>query len=243
VRTLVVCAVAEEARAVMRHLGDAEPTTIGPYRLVARTLTDDLVGPGTRTDVLTLVCGVGDAAAAAATATALALDPSIGLVVNAGIAGGFSTRIPVGGVVIADRIVAADLGAEEPGSPGARVPLTVLGYDGGTVVPDPGLVQRAAALTQGAIGTILTVATVTASAERIDDFIRTHPEAVAEAMEGHGVAVAAEVHGLPVLEMRTISNPVGVRDPKDWDIEGALDALADATHALLGDGRASTLVG
>jgi futalosine hydrolase len=140
-------------------------------------------------------------------------------------------------------VVAADLGAEEPGSPGARIPLSVLGYEGGSLDADPDLVRRAAALTSGVVGTILTVSTVTASPERIDDFVRTHPEALAEAMEGHGVAVAAQAHGLPFLEMRTISNPVGVRDPKDWDITGALDALADATHALLGDGRAATLVG
>jgi futalosine hydrolase len=243
VRVLVVCAVAEEARAVMRHLGPAEPTTCGPYRLAARTVSgQDEVGPPSRTNVLTLVSGIGEAAAAAATATACALDPSIGLVVSAGIAGGFSTRVPVGGTVIADRIVAADLGAEEPGSPGARIPLTALGYEGGVLEADAEVVRRAAAFTSAEVGTVLTVSTVTASIERIDDFIRTHPEALAEAMEGHGVAVAAVAHALPFMELRTISNPVGVRDPGDWDIAGALDALADAMHALLGDGRSGALI-
>jgi futalosine hydrolase len=242
-RVLVVCAVADEARAVMRHLGEATATTVGPYRMAARTLTadDDVLGPAPRSDVVTLVSGIGEAAAAAATATALALDPSIGAVVNAGIAGGLSTRAPIGGVVVASRIIAADLGAEEPGSPGARIPLTALGYDGGTIEPDPDLVRRAAALTSAEVGTILTVSTVTASAERIADFVRTHPDALAEAMEGHGVAVAAAAHGLPMLELRTVSNPIGVRDPRDWDIDGALDALADAAHGLLGDGRSNGL--
>lgn len=242
-RVLVVCAVAEEARAVMRNLGDAVATTLGPYRMAARTLTadDDVIGPAPTSDVVTVVSGVGEAASAAATATALAIDPSIGLVVSAGIAGGISVRAPIGGVVVADRIVAADLGAEEPGSPGARIPLSALGYDGGVVTTPEGLVRRAAAFTGAVVGTILTVSTVTASEQRIMDFTRAHPEALAEAMEGHGVAVAAAAHGIPMLELRTISNPVGVRDPQDWDIEGALDALADAMHALLGDGRSTTL--
>jgi futalosine hydrolase len=243
-RVLVVCAVPEEARAVMRHLGEAATTTIGPYRMAARTLAtgDDLIAPAPRSDIVTLVSGIGEAAAAAATATALALDPSIGLVVSAGIAGGLSTRAPIGGVVVASRIVAVDLGAEEPGSPGARIPLSALGYDGGAIDPDPELVRRAAALTSAEIGTILTVSTVTASAERIADFVRTHPDALAEAMEGHGVAVAAQAHALPMLELRTVSNPIGVRDPRDWDIEGALDTLADAAHGLLGDGRPRSLL-
>lgn len=235
--------MAEEARAVMRHLGDAEPIAIGPYRLAARTVGGtDHVGPAVESDVVTLVSGIGEAAAAAATATACALDPTIGLVVSAGIAGGFSTRVPVGGVVIADRIVAADLGAEEPGSPGARIPLTALGYEGGVLIADPEVVRRAAAFTSADVGTILTVSTVTASIERIDDFIRAHPEALAEAMEGHGVAVAAHAHALPFLEIRTISNPVGVRDPTDWDIEGSLGALSDAMHQLLGDRRGAALI-
>lgn len=227
----------------MRHLGEAEPIAVGPYRLAARTIAgEDHVGPVSGTDVVTLVSGIGEAAAAAATATACALDPTIGLVVSAGIAGGFSTRVPVGGVVIADRIVAADLGAEEPGSPGARIPLTALGYEGGSLDPDLEIVRRAAAFTSAEVGTILTVSTVTASVERIDDFVRMHPEALAEAMEGYGVAVAAHAHGLPFLELRTISNPVGVRDPGDWDIDGALAALSDAMHELLGDRRGAALI-
>ena len=52
-------------------------------------------------------------------------------------------------------------------------------------------------------------------------------------MEGHGVAVAAAAHETAFLELRTISNPVGVRDPRNWAIEDALDSLADAMSSLL----------
>lgn len=180
-----------------------------------------------------MAAGVGEAAAAAATATALALDPTIDLVISAGIAGGFAPRIGVGHVVIADHIVAADLGAEEPGSPGTRIPLAAMGYGGGDIACDPALVRRAVALTNARVGMILTVSTITASEERIADFVRTHPDALAEAMEGHGVAVAAQLHGKPFLELRTISNPVGVRDIGAWSMDEALDALSDAMYTLL----------
>ena len=235
-RVLVVCAVADEARACVRRLGPTQPTTVGPYRSAVATEGDPSVS------VIALACGIGEAAAASATATALALDPSIDLVINAGIAGGFAPRIGVGDVVIADRIVAADLGAEEPGSPGARVPLSALGYSGGDITCDATVVRRAAMLTNAAVGTILTVSTVTASAQRIDDFVRHHPEALAEAMEGHGVAVAAQAYGIAFLELRTISNPVGVRDPKSWSIDDALESLADAMYELLMAADAESLL-
>ena len=135
--------------------------------------------------------------------------------------------------MIADQIVAADLGAEESGAPGTLIPLSAMGYDGGDIACDPALVRRAAALTDAQVGLILTVSTITASEDRIDNFVRTHPTALAEAMEGHGVAVAAQVHGKPFLELRTISNPVGVRDIGSWSMDEAFDALSDAVYRLL----------
>ncbi|MDG4862637.1 futalosine hydrolase, partial [Streptomyces sp. T-3] len=60
-----------------------------------------------------------------------------------------------------------------------------------------------------------------------------HPGALAEAMEGFGVAEAAAVHGLPVLEIRAISNPVGPRDRAAWRIGDALAALTEAFGKLV----------
>ena len=52
-------------------------------------------------------------------------------------------------------------------------------------------------------------------------------------MEGYGVAVAAAMKQLPVLEIRTISNAVGPRDREAWRIREALEALEAASRALL----------
>lgn len=46
-------------------------------------------------------------------------------------------------------------------------------------------------------------------------------------MEGFGVAEAAAAHGIPVLELRAVSNPVGPRDRTAWRIGDALAALTE----------------
>ncbi|PPS69089.1 Futalosine hydrolase [Streptomyces sp. MH60] len=51
-------------------------------------------------------------------------------------------------------------------------------------------------------------------------------------MEGFGVAEAAAAHGVPVLELRAVSNPVGPRDRAAWRIGEALAALTDAFGKL-----------
>jgi futalosine hydrolase len=53
-------------------------------------------------------------------------------------------------------------------------------------------------------------------------------------MEGFGVATAAAAFGVPVLELRTISNAVGPRDRAAWRIPAALGALTTAFAALEG---------
>ncbi|WP_372460007.1 futalosine hydrolase [Streptomyces anatolicus] len=180
-------------------------------------------------DVDALSVGVGPAAAAAGTATALARAAATGrpygLVVSAGIGGGFPPDAPVGSLVVADEITVADLGAE---TPDGFAPVTELGFGAVTHRPPRSLVREIADACGAATGTVLTVSTVTGSAERAAELRRRHPRALAEAMEGFGVAEAAALHGLPVLEIRAVSNPVGPRDRAAWRIGDALAALSDA---------------
>jgi futalosine hydrolase len=183
---------------------------------VARAFTHD-----SRVDVI--AAGVGPAAAAAATATALA-GASYGLVVSAGIAGGFQPEAPVGSLVIADEITVADLGAE---TPDGFVPVTELGFGAVTHRPPNALVRDLAAATGARTGAVLTVSTVTGTAARATELRARHPRALAEAMEGFGVAEAAAAHGIPVLELRAVSNPVGPRDRTAWRIGDALAALTE----------------
>ncbi|QNS08759.1 futalosine hydrolase [Streptomyces xanthii] len=171
--------------------------------------------------------GVGPAAAAAGTATALTTAALTGrpytLAVSAGIGGGFTA--PPGALLVADAITVADLGAE---TPEGFLPVTELGFGTVTHRPPDSLVRDLAAAVHATVGTVLTVSTVTGTADRAALLAQCHPGAVAEAMEGFGVAEAAAAHGVPVAELRAVSNAVGPRDRAAWRIGDALAALTEA---------------
>lgn len=210
-RLLVVTAVAAERDAV----------TAGLAHGGAEAAADVLAG------------GVGPAAAAAATATALVRAEAAGtpyvLVVSAGIAGGFAPAAPVGSLAVAEAIVAADLGAE---TSTGFTPVAELGFGTSEHLPPAALSRHLADVLGAAYGPVLTVSTVTGTAERAGALMRRHPAAVAEAMEGFGVAEAASAAGLPVLEVRAVSNAVGPRDRAAWRIGDALAALTAAFGKL-----------
>jgi futalosine hydrolase len=191
-------------------IGGLRATAVGPYAGMSR-------------EGLTLLAGgVGPAAAAAATATALALAPA-DLVLSAGIGGGFAGRSGIGDLAVATEIVAADLGAE---SPEGFLSVDDLGFGQSSVLAvDLGMsgVRR---------GRVLTVSTVTGSDSRARDLLARHG-AVAEAMEGFGVAEAARAAGVPVAELRGISNTVGRRDRDNWDLPAAFAALRGAVPRLV----------
>ncbi|MCT2592734.1 futalosine hydrolase [Streptomyces sp. N2-109] len=246
---MIVTAVAAERDAVTRVApagapGDVVPLPLPGSQVLHRVRYASAPGAASATgagDVLAdvLAAGVGPAAASCGAATALTAAALAGapydLVVSAGIGGGIvrtEAAVPSSGpgpgpgtVVVATAVVAADLGAEAPD--GFR-PVTELGF--GTVrhLPPEALVQAVAMATGALTGEVLTVSTVTGTAERAAELAARHPRAAAEAMEGFGVAEAAAAHGVPVLEIRAVSNAVGPRDRAAWRIPEALRALTSA---------------
>ncbi|MFI9393577.1 futalosine hydrolase [Streptomyces bauhiniae] len=222
-RVLVATAVPAERDAVARAFpGTAEEVRLPGATLLRTDGTFDL-----------LAAGVGPALAAASTATALTAaaltGTPYGLVVSAGIGGGFQPEAPVGSLVVADAITAADLGAE---TPDGFLPVTDLGFGTVTHLPPNSLVRVVVEATGARPGTVLTVSTVTGTATRAAALRERHPGALAEGMEGFGVAEAAAAHGVPVLEIRAVSNPVGPRDRAAWRIGDALTALTGAFGKL-----------
>ena len=207
-RVIVVTAVAVEKDAVLRGL------RFNP-----------------RFDVL--IAGVGSVAAAINTIRALAA-AEYGLVISAGIGGGFIGQAEVGSLVVADEIVAADMGAETAEGFSS---LEELGFGFTSIRPQVNLVEQVAQAFQAVnlpvkTGPVLTVATVTGTAATAGKLSARVPGAAAEAMEGFGVGCAALNYGLPVLEIRAISNPVGPRERSSWRIPEALDILQRASSVL-----------
>jgi len=207
-RILIMAAVSAERDAVLRGLKNDK-----------------------RFDVM--VAGVGSVVAAVNTAKALAAC-EYSLVISAGIGGGFSGRAEVGSLVVANDIVVADLGAETAEGFSS---LEELGFGFTHVQTDSGLVKHfyealLAAKIPVNIGPVLTVSTATGTAECAISLAQRIPGAAAEAMEGFGVGVAALDRGLPVLEIRAISNVVGPRDRSAWRIKEALEGLEAASAVL-----------
>lgn len=179
--------------------------------------------------------GVGPVAAAISTTTLLAASKSdYGLVISAGIGGGFKDHAEVGSLVVASEIIAADLGAQTPDGFSS---LDELGFGTTCIEVDSSLAAQAADALRAAhlechTGPILTVSTVTGTAATAEELAARVPGAAAEAMEGFGVAAAAHRFALPVLEIRAISNPVGPRDRAAWRIGDALKALEQASSVI-----------
>lgn len=170
-------------------------------------------GLGNDQDVDVIVCGVGFAAAAANTAKQLALKPYRG-VINVGIAGGFPEQTAIGSIVIATDIIAPEIGAE---SPDGFLTIDELGF--GTqkeaAIVNEFFVGKLSETHTVHKGVILSVLTATGTEETYRK--RLTLGAMAEAMEGYGVAAAAKSFNLPFSEVRTISNEVGIRDKSKWD--------------------------
>jgi len=188
----------------------------------------DAVRAGAHPDhVVVEAVGVGPAAAAAGTARLLATG-HYRAVISAGIAGGFPGRAPVGALVLGTRSIAADLGAE---TPDGFLSVEELGFGSSVLPADPRLLESLrSALPDAVAGDVLTLATVTGTAGTAERLATRFPQAVAEAMEGYGVAVAAA--GLPFAEVRAISNPIGPRDRAAWRLKEAFGALSTASATL-----------
>ncbi|WP_152394910.1 futalosine hydrolase [Paenibacillus guangzhouensis] len=207
-RVLIMTSVEAERQAVLRGLQDQD-----------------------RFDVC--VAGVGSVIAAINTTKAIHTG-DYDLVVNAGIAGGFIGRAEIGSVVVSEGIIAADLGAE---SGEGFISVDELGFGSSQIAVDAILSDRVTEALRAAelpvqSGLILTLSTVTGTQETADSLASRFPTAVAEAMEGYGVAAAAASYGLPVLELRSISNNIGPRNREAWRIPDALTALTAAFARL-----------
>lgn len=217
-RLLVVTAAAAEREAVL----SGRPAAIGMLAGL------EVHRASTAAGLLDVVCG-GVGPVAAAVATGCALRNGYDAVIAAGIAGGFPGA-EVGGMVVADTVIHADLGAETAEGFSS---MAELGWGPVRFDTDPALAAECGRRTGARTGSILTVSTVTGSQHRADQLRTAHPDALAEAMEGVAVHQAAARSGVRFAEVRAISNRVGPRDRSTWRIPEALSALTAAFAELL----------
>lgn len=164
------------------------------------------------TGVLTLCCGVGPVDAAAATAAGIAAHrPSA--ILHVGIAGARrgSGVTPVS-LVIGSESIYCDLGV-----PGEWAPRTIASASE--------LVAAARRALPGA--TVLPIGT---SAR-----VGGTTGCLVEAMEGFAVLRAAQLAGVPAVEIRAIANEIEEADRGAWRFDEALTAIAKATPRLVAE--------
>lgn len=190
--------------------------------------------PGSR---IIAVTGVGIPMTMARLAPLLAsLRPS--LIVNVGIAGAYpGSGLAVGDLVAGESEVFGDLGMELPG-PGAfqpvggmpwadpeyrePLPLTLAPFRGPT--PDP-LLRTGRGCTVNAC----------AGRRGTGEMRRRLFAADFESMEGAAVALAGHLGGIPVAEVRAISNIAAARDMRPANVELALQNLGDFLRRWMGE--------
>ncbi len=171
-----------------------------------------------------LVTGVGVVESASAVSRALA-QSRYDLVVSAGIAGAFSREAAIGeGVVVSEELF--ELGLET----GAAIALPENRRVVDRAGSDLALVDRVVELGFRSVRGI-TVSRVTATDETA---MRCAGLGVAvESMEGFAVLRAAEIAGVPAIEVRGISNIACERSQARWDFNAGVRGVEKVLNALL----------
>lgn len=180
----------------------------------------------------TALCGVGPVEAAIRTTKELSGEHTYDAVLNLGVAGGMPGKAEIGEVVIGSASVQADLGFEQ--ADGSFESIEGLGFTVSRLDADEVLFQAVdeSLLIEHHKGVIVTQSTVTGTKARLHETIRRVPEAFAEGMEGFSVLSAAREAGVPAVEIRAISNPVGPRKRDEWRLDDALTALTTVAAQL-----------
>ena len=179
-------------------------------------------------DRLWALCGIGPAAAALSSAHLLA-EHHPERVLLAGIGGAFpKSGCQVGDVLQASMETFADLGYREgeryKNLDAMKLPMLPL-VTGGLGCQFPLLALDP----EDKTGPFITVSQITNSAESAAALWGSFNAAV-ENMEGAAVAAACALYQVPFYQVRAISNLVGPRNPGQWQIELALNNLADWLH-------------
>jgi futalosine hydrolase len=185
-----------------------------------------------RPDVRRLIIGVGPVEAACAVSAALA-QADYSLVVNAGIAGTLDDAIAIGeALIVAGEHL--DLALENGG------PIEL--PDGEAIIEDvlsnSALVARLHAdgfpVVRG-----ITVSMITTTDETASRYARLGAQV--ESMEGFAVLRAAQLAGVPAIELRAISNRCGAPERADWNFAAGfagVERIVQALFARLDDGSA-----
>jgi len=230
---LIVAAVREELEWLVGQFCDLQERSLESYRVT--------ISNHRNKKVALLVAGAGTVNTAGALGTVIPAIRPRGVVL-CGCGGAFSGwGLIHGDVVFATEEIAPQLGIE-PGRKGD--PVTPLPFLPNRIQLDEALAQRGREALIGddrfcsvsvRSGPFVTVSTVTGSPSTGEDY-RRHYGAVVENMEGFAAARMCQRYAVPLLEVRAISNMVGVRDRSTWNLDLAFKRAQEAVLTLFQKG-------
>ncbi|MDY0274980.1 MAG: futalosine hydrolase [Desulfomicrobium sp.] len=192
-------------------------------------------------DLLACVVGIGPIAAALHIGILLEQYPHTTGIINLGICGTYDSKnIPMLSTCIADAEIFPEYGircsSDEQEMPFAHQMLPDLSL---TPPHRLNLTPYSAAKNMGLnlpqswpVGHSITVSGVSGDRKRAD-ILNFQYMAATENMEGFALALAAHKYNIPFLEVRTVSNIVGIQDKSQWKIRQALTALSKILPTLI----------
>lgn len=244
----LISATKKESRAILKTL----------RRIKGKSLALPPVYQGKigKTNIIHIISGIGKANAAHA-ATLLIEKFSPSAVISFGIGGAYpSANLRAGDIAIADKELYGDEGlllkdsfhkTDVMGIPLLKksrkkyfneFPLdkSLVKKAMKVIPPHPPLAKGGEVDLKIKSGTFVTVSTVTGTDKRARELEKRF-NAICENMEGAAVAHVCAMYGIPMLEIRGISNIVEDRDRSKWDIKRAAENCQRAVLAFLREGR------
>ncbi|MCH2200552.1 MAG: futalosine hydrolase [Fuerstiella sp.] len=203
---------------------------------VLRPFLNTFSGPGDHV----ALCGFGLVAAAARTVQLIG-ETLPDRVILVGLAGAFSDQLQTGSATTFGEVVCFGIGA---GSGDAHQTADDMGWNHIDIRPTDGelgaitisdtIALRGSVATDNTIRPCQLLSVTASSGNRNEAAMRSRrfPQAVAEDMEGFGVALACQLAQVPLEIVRGISNQVGDRNVSNWQIESALQAAAQIVLQL-----------
>jgi futalosine hydrolase len=179
------------------------------------------------------LCGFGPIAAAARTAQLIAThQPHHVLLV--GIAGAYGERLEIGTAHMFESVACYGIGA---GSGDEFQSASLLGWPQRSTASPLDSIRDVISLENigggKPAGQLLTTCAAASNLKDVNRRLQAFPAAVAEDMEGFGVALACRLTDVPLTVIRGISNQAGNRDQQDWQIQPALQAAASLARSIL----------
>jgi adenosylhomocysteine nucleosidase len=211
----IIGALEEEIAPIRSAMEDVETTRAGGYEFFQGTLADK---PTTL-----VACGIGKVNAAAACALLLERHKP-GCIISTGSAGGISSDLSIGDVVIPESLVYHDVDVSGLGFPLGQVPGQPISYSvsedsisaAERAIDD--LVQsgRLPENLRRTRGTIGTGDTFIHDEKKIKDLKRNFPQILAVEMESAAIAQVCASFSVPLLVIRSISDVAGKESPTSF---------------------------